>query len=350
MRFAKSDAKPVLILKLASELISQTTKSSSYSGTKNNSASTVSERAFSILAKAEEKEKRRLDTVNQSRRANAEKKIEKWKSQGVLTSYQANLLLREKNTESLLRKASAVVAENMKRKQAYVMQKQKTATYSGTVERVHQSETPQIDVVSETKKVNQSRLVKATKWIRRQMCEGMIGKNLSQLIASKFTKDFVSENDQEIKGVRKAHEGLSGHIYVDAEAYATPEGTKGCEKGALIHRANAVACVKSMSRCSTCVFANKCTSGKYASETLVCQKYNKPLVDEIPVDNRDAFQTEMIRLANASDAEQTASIFASAYDQSEFSLSNDAFTNFDLDENIVNGSLEGILFGGFEVE
>lgn len=350
LKFAKSTAKPIMILRLASELIAHTTKSSSYSGTENNSTSTVSQRAFSILARAEEKERNRLQAVNQNRRLAAERQIEKWKSQGVLTSYQAKLLLREKDNELLLRKASAVVSENMKRKQAFILKKQKTATYSGTVERVHQSETPQIDVVGETKKVNQSRLASATKWIRRQMCEGMIGKNLSQLIASKFTKDFVSENDTEIKKVRKAHEGLSGHIYVDAEAYATPEGTKGCEKGALIHRANTVACVKSMARCSTCVFANKCTSGRYASETIVCQKYNKPLVDEIPVENRDDYQKEMIRLANATDAEQTASIFASAYDQSEFSLSNDSLTNFDLDETIVNGSLEGILFGGFEVE
>ena len=86
-------------------------------------------------------------------------------------------------------------------------------------------------------------------------------------------------------------------------AYASPTGTNGCDEGGLKHRANQLKFVMAMDRCGSCAFATRTANG-----TPVCQKYNKELIAELPEGSAE-YQQESIRMADASDAEMTASLF-----------------------------------------
>jgi len=170
------------------------------------------------------------------------------------------------------------------------------------------------------------------------MSEGSAGEELDVLIATRFNQNAIDEYKSRIASVRSEHEGLSGHAYVDATAYMT-NGTEGCDKGALVHRANQIPTLLKTSKCGSCVFN---TDGS-------CQKYNKPIIasaDEI-VESPQSYQQEMIRLANASDSEQTASLFVNNYDANEFNLT--ASDEVSVDDAPSHDQLGDILFGGFEI-
>ena len=70
----------------------------------------------------------------------------------------------------------------------------------------------------------------------------------------------------------------------------------------------------------------------------------------VPVEDPASYQREMIRMANSSDAEQTASLFAPSYDENEFTLHNAALEGFELEDDILNSDLQGIFFGGIDLE
>mgnify|MGYP001807093204 CR=1 FL=1 len=179
---------------------------------------------------------------------------------------------------------------------------------------------------------------KVASWVRQKMSEGSAGEELDVLIATRFNQNVVNEYGSRIASIRSEHEGLSGHAYVDASAYMT-KGTDGCDKGALVHRANQIPTLLKTSKCGSCVFN---TDG-------ACQKYNKPIIasaEEI-VESPQSYQQEMIRLANASDSEQTASLFVNNYDASEFNLT--ASGGVSVDDAPSHEELGDVLFGGFEV-
>jgi len=186
---------------------------------------------------------------------------------------------------------------------------------------------------------NVRQVTQMLRWARRQMSEGFAGKDLTDLLKGKFSPRLLAATREQWSQVRKKHEGLSGRVYVDAAAYASSSGTKGCEEGALIHRANALPAVLSMPRCSSCVSRSMLEDG-----TIRCQKYNKALVDAPPVENPTVFQAEQIRLADASDAEITASIFS----PSEFDLRNEMLEDFSIDEGPPLSKLSEYTFGGME--
>ena len=96
--------------------------------------------------------------------------------------------------------------------------------------------------------------------------------------------------------------------------------------------------VLAMDRCNTCSFANKLADG-----TLVCQKYNKRLSSEIPVENPEEYQSEMLRMADASDAEHTASLF-NTY-TNDFGLQNSSLDDFGFNETASIEQLSGLFFG-----
>jgi hypothetical protein len=168
-----------------------------------------------------------------------------------------------------------------------------------------------------------------------QMNEGAAGNDLDTMLASRFSQDSLKVAGEQLVQLRKKHEGLAGHVYIAADAYATSTGTTGCEKGGLIHRANQVKAVLQMERCGSCA-SN--TNGH-------CQKYAKQLVASAPVENPAKYQRETIRLANSDDSERTASMF-NAYDPGEFDLQNDNLDSFDYSNLPDNGTLHGILFEG----
>lgn len=179
------------------------------------------------------------------------------------------------------------------------------------------------------------------KWVRQKMAEGNMGKELDVLLQTKFASEVLDHYGEKIGSLRKAHEGLSGQLYVDAKAYDTPKGVTGCEQGALQHRANTIPAVLEMDKCATCVYKN-------AED--ICQKYNKPIVASVEllgIDNPRKYQKEAIKLANSSDSEKTASLFANNYDANEFSLTTN--DEVDIDEEQTPQALADVLFGGFEV-
>jgi len=179
------------------------------------------------------------------------------------------------------------------------------------------------------------------KWVRQKMAEGNMGKDLDVLLQTKFASEVLDHYGEKIGSLRKAHEGLSGQVYVDALAYDTPKGVTGCEQGALQHRANTIPAVLQMDKCATCVYKN-------AED--VCQKYNKPIIASVEllgIDNPRKYQKEAIKLANSSDSEKTASLFTNNYDEDEFSLTTN--DELEIDEEQTPQALADVLFGGFEV-
>lgn len=174
------------------------------------------------------------------------------------------------------------------------------------------------------------------KWTRQRMAEGEMGKDLTDLTKARFALPLRKAALSLYKEVRSAHEGLSGHLYVDAGAYMTANGTKGCEEGAAKHRSNSIKYVLSTSRCSSCVNAN--------SEG-VCSQYNKYLTASAPVDNPKEYQAEAIRMANASEPEVVASMF----NQNEFGLQNDQMEEVHVSSYQAPEKMGEVLFGGMEV-
>jgi len=177
---------------------------------------------------------------------------------------------------------------------------------------------------------------KLLRWASLQMNEGAAGKDLDYLLGARFSGVLMKQASEPLVQLRKKHEGLAGHLYVDASAYASPSGTAGCEKGALVHRANALKAVLGMDRCGSCA----------SNVDDHCQKYNKSIVASAPVRNAEKYQRDMIRLANGNDAEQTASYFAPSYDEGEFDLQNDSLDNFDYADAPSTEVLGEVLFEG----
>jgi hypothetical protein len=204
------------------------------------------------------------------------------------------------------------------------------STYEGT-------ETAHIITKKTSDKLSDTELKVAT-WLRQKMSEGSAGQELDVLLRSRFSEKVLDTYGTRIASLRSQHEGLAGHAYVDAGAYAT-EGVEGCEKGALLHRANQVPVVLSVDKCASCVFNVEGT----------CQKYNKALITspvEIIEDLSD-YQRENIRLANGTDADRTASLFVNDYDPDEFGLLTP--DQVEISDEVSNKALGDVLFGGFEV-
>jgi hypothetical protein len=174
------------------------------------------------------------------------------------------------------------------------------------------------------------------RWATVQMNEGFAGKDLDHLLKAKFSGELLKTASEPLIQIRRKHEGLAGHLYVDASAYASPTGVTGCDKGALIHRANAIPSVLLMERCSSC--SSNIEGG--------CLKYGKPLVSAPPVEDPVRYQKETIHLANSEDSERTSSLFTPSYQQGEFDLQNDNLDGFDYDSLPDHATLNEVLFEG----
>jgi hypothetical protein len=194
--------------------------------------------------------------------------------------------------------------------------------------------------------VSSVELRKVSRWVRQQMSEGMAGQNLDQLIQIRLTPTIKQAAEKKISSLRSKHEGLSGHLYVDAGAYGTKSGTKGCDEGALRHRANQIKFVLAQKQCNGCVFKNA---------DSVCQKYNKLVVDKLPQENLEGYRQQVLASHVRNDQEMTADLFnlpsmkAVTNPVSEFGLHNSSLDDIETEKSPVLGSIDGIFFGGFEV-
>ena len=152
-------------------------------------------------------------------------------------------------------------------------------------------------------------------WARRAMSEGLAGVRLDDALTHRFTAELLDESAANVRRVRAIHEGLAGHMYVDANAYASPAGVTGCEAGALKHRANGLRMLLAMDRCATCAVAQTLPDGSRR-----CTTYGKVLITAADVDPVAARKVKAaaIKAASMTDAESTASLFAPRYDPGEF--------------------------------
>jgi hypothetical protein len=295
---------------------------------------------FNESAQAERETKRVEASVQASRLEAARKKQATTHLAGLvqnklLTAEQAKSILRDsKNAQDIWKKSAETIATTH------------GGEYQGTIQTASVSERKNHIVTDPVKdrlaKVAKESGIKVSefqgllRWTRQQMSEGMIGKDLNDLLRSKFATPLLKASAELLREVRSEHEGLSGHLYVDAAAYATPTGTEGCERGGLKHRANPLKVVLSMPRCSSCT---NCDPEGH------CMIYNKRLASKPPVEDPKAYQKNAIHMADAHDSEITASLF----NPSEFNLSNDSMNNVDLDSESTNEQLGSVLFGGWEL-
>jgi hypothetical protein len=248
--------------------------------------------------------------------------VQGWVKARALTEEQGKYLLSRKATGSeIIQMGTDLIARA--KKATYEGTGVGVKTLTGTPQR-----TPQVQAMDP--KVSQ-----VLRYASQQMNEGAAGNDLDVLLASRFSQDYLKNAGASLVQIRRKHEGLAGHVYVATDAYASPTGTSGCDKGALIHRANQIKAALQMERCATCA----------ANSGGSCQKYNKVLVASAPVADPGEYQREAIRLANADDSERVAAMF-NAYDPGEFGLQNDALDSFDY-SNLPDGkTLSDVLFGG----
>ena len=192
-------------------------------------------------------------------------------------------------------------------------------------------------------------VARLARWARRLMTEGVAGSELDHRTAARFAAGVRTAGTDVMSSLRKAHEGLSGHIYVDAEAYATKVGTGGCEEGARHHRANGIPAVMEIpSKCGTCVNRTALADG-----TKSCSLYGKPLVKSAAevVENPVQYQKDMIRLADAPDQDLTAALFANTFDESEFALGLDTeLDHVDVDDMPEHEAVGQYMFGGIVLD
>ncbi len=192
-------------------------------------------------------------------------------------------------------------------------------------------------------------VARLARWARRLMTEGVAGSELDHRTAARFASGVRTAGTDVMASLRKAHEGLSGHLYVDAEAYATKVGTGGCEEGARHHRANGIPAVMEIpSKCGTCVNRSVLADG-----TKSCSLYGKPLVKSAAevVENPVQYQKDMIRLADAPDQDLTAALFANTFDESEFALGLDTeLDHVEVDDMPEHEAVGQYMFGGIVLD
>lgn len=203
---------------------------------------------------------------------------------------------------------------------------QKVASYSGPVVKEH--------IPVRHSSSNPKEVQTLLKYASHVMNNGAAGKDLDNAITSKFSSHTIEKAGSQLVQIRRKHEGLAGHLYVDASVYASKDGLTGCEEGSRKHRASAVPSVLSMPRCASCVHN---TSGS-------CQKYNKKLVDSPPISNPEEYQSEVIKMSS----EDTGEVF-SMYDPSEFQLQNDNLNGFDVSAAPGKKDLD-VTFGSMTIE
>lgn len=261
-------------------------------------------------------------------------KLARWVKDERLTKKQAFKILKSgKRPEEMIKVASLVMETNQIKKSDFKGPVMKEATPSRPAPKKFDERLASLAKESGQKT---SEIQNVVKWARQKMNEGLAGLELDQMLHSRFSEPLIQAAGPLLKEVRESHEGLSGFLYVDADAYATSTGVTGCNEGGLKHRANALKFVLSMPRCASCTQAN--ADG-------VCQNYNKVLVGTPPVKDVKAYQKKAIELASATDHELTASMF----NPNEFNLTSPLEGEMELESSVPAKTLGDILFGGTEL-
>jgi hypothetical protein len=344
LRLHDSPAIPEVLLHTASKLMTATGDVANYDGIGAHLPEGAQEARRGVWASLEEQEAQ----VEASLQETVKKDLLQAVKNGSLTTEEAQRIVAMGRTASETREviAAAILAAQGQRKAN--LQPTVTKDYEGTVQSaapVTASDVPQaseetlrIQRVAKESGYKSTEIVKVLRWARQRMTEGDAGDILMQIAGAKFTGGLLEAAAPLLKELRATHEGLSGHLYVDATAYAVGAGAKGCKAAASRHRANGIKHVMAMTRCAECVYANA---------DKVCTQFNKKLTSVVPTEDPKAFQAEMIRLANGSDAVSTAALFSTK----EYDLNNDALDDIQVEESPAPEVLEDVLFGdGLQLE
>lgn len=245
--------------------------------------------------------------------------------------YVSNNLLSEEEAVRI----SSILDENQRNRAYYLAVKNNQLAKKASFEGQHFHAHIEKKATLSGKSAKELQSDRVALWLRQKMTEGSSGSELDNLIELRFAKKVIDNTQDRVASLRSAHEGLSGHLYVDAESYLE----EGCDKGALIHRANKIPTLLKTSKCGSCVFNSGGT----------CQKYNKVIVGSVNevIDDPTSYQAEMIRLADASDSEKTASLFVNNYDPNQFNLSASDHIQLN-DESPSDEKLGEVFFGGIE--
>lgn len=190
-------------------------------------------------------------------------------------------------------------------------------------------------------------VVSAVKWLKVALTEGFAGKELDGLLRHKFSDSLLGEVREEFSNLRKAHEGGSGFLYVDASAYDKGAGVQGCEEGGLKHRTNQIPTVLAMDKCDSCVLAVTLEDGSRR-----CSTYNKKLLVDANGPEMDKLRRRNIKASNQNDYEKTAALFSepeNIYNPTEFGLDNSVLEDFEFDEVVREPDFD-ISFGGWDLK
>lgn len=337
LRLSASKASPVDIRKTAEALAraNQMPKSATYGGvgTQVTEHRQARDTAWAKLAQAEL-------AADQMKRAQAH--VQKMVEAGQLTTAEAKRALQELSPQMVLKVATAFANAAGTRQEALPTARAAKEYNGPQFEAAQMARRASKEMSASDKAMHQAAQASGIKvaefqllatWLRRQMSEGMAGADLTSLLNLRFASPLRMAGAEMIAALRAEHEGLSGHLYVDAAAYASKTGTTGCEKAAAKHRTNTIRYVRAMDRCSGCALAN--ANG-------VCTKYGKELLVNLPK-NAAAFQQRMIRQADAPDQEITAALF----NPQEYGL--EAPTEIEVDEPNVTENIDEVLFGGLHL-
>jgi hypothetical protein len=276
------------------------------------------------------------ESIQGSRAEKVVADIRKLVARGILSDEAAEAIVANGGTADAMMRAAATAVSSSRGKYAGPKFTRAPASKKA-IQRSAEDE--RILEASKTSGIKASEFRGITRWARKAMSEGSAGSDFSQLIRARFSKRLLKAASPMLKELKAAHEGISGHVYVDAGAYESAKGTEGCDRGADRHRTNAIPYVLRIAKCDSCVFCNQ-DGG--------CQKYNKPLIASPSdvVEDPETYKRIAIHQADASDAETTASLFAGSYDPSEFGLHNAGMDDIGFDEAPEHDELGGFVFGG----
>ena len=344
----KSNASPLMLLKTGARLIAASGGNPTYEGlgTRQPKVADMSrEAAWEALQQAERQEVRKAAELEAARLKKARVHVGKMVRGGLITKGEGQRLVNKcKTARELMDYASAVVAHREQSSGAD-MEAAESRDYQGAIQRAamqpryEDADMPVLDqkiarIASESG-LRVGDFHGMLKWTRQQMTEGMVGKDLDDMLRSKFGTPLLRAGAPLIRDVRAQHEGLAGHLYVDADAYMTPHGVDGCKTAASKHRVNGLKYVMASERCTSCVFAKEGS----------CSQYRKEIVQTIPVRNASEYQARVIEMADAPDAVVTGNMFHTQ----EFNLTS-SLDDIGLSDSAPQGSLDGIVFDdGMEI-
>lgn len=280
--------------------------------------------------------------------AKVEKYLVNFQKAGLLTEKEIQVLRKNENLEEVRVRVATLLAKKEVR----------VGTHD-TGERLYVLGSPQekaprkltaheqrIQKVAQDANVRLAEVNGMLRWVKEELNAGWAGYEFEGLLKARLAKPLLKAAKELIAEVRDEHEGLAGHLYVDAATYGDKRGVKGCEEGAAKHRGNDIAYVLRMAACKDCTHCNQHGS---------CTKYAKELVSREDFGDKALrkFQAKTLRMLDSTDAEKTASYFAPVENPAqEWGLQNDNLEDIDYyaeAEPDDMGDLADIAFGGMDL-